>query len=232
MSEIDKIIRHPLPPKDTNVLWHDGNNLKIFTKGKWENVVKVMSEETMIRLVETLDNHAMSVIEFTQDANLNLNLLQTLDLNINYICNYKLSNKEIIHGTYYNGTISCFYNNEITLWDVNFNTGVITKKFTVDCVFIGTEVILDVCTSGSAEADKNLEKLTQAYIQLGDHFTINIDSGIGVGKFVPSIGGEGHITTAEGVNVHYNIGIDGSVVKVREIDVVDLADRITALETV
>lgn len=230
----DKIITSPYAPTDTNALWDDGTTLKTFRNGKWEAVVKLMSEETMTRLIETLDAHKMSVVEFTQDATSNLELLQTLDLVTNYICNYKLSETEIIHGTYYNGTISSFYNNEITLWDVNFETGVITKRFAVDCEFIGTEVILDVCTSGSAEADKNLEKLTLAYTQLGDHFTVNIDAGIGVGKFIPSQGGEGHITTAEGVNVHYTFGIDGSVVKSTELDlnakITELEARIAALE--
>lgn len=230
----DKIITSAYAPTDTNALWDDGTTLKTFRNGKWEAVVKLMSEETMTRLIETLDAHKMSVVEFTQDATSNLELLQTLDLVTNYICNYKLSETEIIHGTYYNGTISSFYNNEVTLWDVNFETGVITKKFAVDCEFIGTEVILDVCTAGSAEADKNLEKLTLAYTQLGDHFTVNIDAGIGVGKFIPSQGGEGHITTAEGVNVHYAFGIDGSVVKSTELDlnakITELEARIAALE--
>lgn len=217
-------------------MWYDGNNLKIFKSGKWTEAVKVMSESTMTTLIETLDKHAMSIVEFSQDSATNLELLETLDLVTNYICNYKLSDKEIIHGTYYNGTISSFYNNEITLWDVNFTTGVITKRFTVDCEFISTEVILDVCSSGSAEADKNLEKLISAYTQLGDHFTVNIDAGIGVGKFIPTTGGEGHITTAEGVNVHYIFGTDGSVTKQKEIDLnailADLDGRIAALETV
>lgn len=233
---IDKIITSSLAPKDTNVLWDDGKSLNIFRTGKWYPVVKTMNDETMTKLIETLDGHKMSVLEFTQDATANLEALKPLNLTTNYICNYKLSDEEIIHGTYYNGTISSFYNNEITLWDVNFTTGVISKRFTVDCEFIGTEVMLDVCSSGSTEADKNLEKLISAYTQIGDHFTVNIDAGIGVGKFIPSSGGECHITTAEGVNVHYVFGTDGSVIKQKEIDLntilADLNNRITTLETV
>lgn len=229
------IIRQKFPPKTSKCLWDDGTSLNIYREGKWYPVVKTMSDETTIKLIETLDNHKMSVLEFSQDASNNLELLKPLNLTTNYICNYKLSDEEIIHGTYYNGTISSFYNNEITLWDVNFETGVISKRFTVDCEFIGTEVILDVCTSGSTEAEKNLEKLTQAYLQLGDHFTVNIDAGIGVAKFIPNRGGEGHITTAEGVNAHYRFGSDGSVVKEKEVDLnailADLDSRIAALET-
>lgn len=230
------IIRQPLPPKPTNCLWDDGKALNIFRNGKWYPVVKTMNDETMTRIIETLDGHKMSVLEFTQDATANLEALKPLNLTTNYICNYKVSDEEIVHGTYYNGTISSFYNNEITLWDVNFATGVISKRFTVDCEFIGTEVILDVCSTGSAEADKNLEKLVAAYAQLGNHFTVNIDAGIGVGKFIPGQGGEGHITTAEGINVHYLFGTDGAVIKQKEINLnailADLDGRIAALETV
>lgn len=237
MKRIDNvIIRQSLPPKTTNCLWDDGKSLNIFRRGKWYPVVKTMTDEVITTLIETLDGHKMAVLEFNQDASNNLELLKPLNLTTNYICNYKVSDEEIIHGTYYNGTISSFYNNEITLWDVNFDTGVISKRFTVDCEFIGTEVILDVCTSGSIEAEKNLERLTSAYLQLGDHFIVNIDAGIGVGKFIPNRGGEGHITTAEGVNAHYIFGTDGSVVKEKEVNLnailADLDGRIAALETV
>lgn len=226
------IIKQPFPPKTTIGLWDDGQSLNIFREGKWTPVVKTMSDDLTTRLIETLDNHAMSVVEFSQDAESNLEILKSLDLTTNYICNYKLSEDEIIHGTYYNGTISCFYNNEVTLWDINFGTGVISKTCHISCEFLGTEVVLDVCSSGSTEAAKNLEKLIAAYIQLGDHFTVNIDAGIGVGKFIPEQGGEGHITTAEGVSVHYIFNADGSVSKTFEVDIVNLSERVSALEIV
>lgn len=61
------------------------------------------------------------------------------------------------------------------------------------------------------------------------------DAGIGVGKYIPNKGGEGHITTAEGVNVHYTFNTDGSIVKEKEIDVnfllADLDGRLANLET-
>lgn len=34
---IDKIVQQKTTPKDKNVLWDDGENLKINRKGKWEN---------------------------------------------------------------------------------------------------------------------------------------------------------------------------------------------------
>lgn len=36
---IDKIVKQKNAPKDKNVLWDDGTNLKINRNGVWENVV-------------------------------------------------------------------------------------------------------------------------------------------------------------------------------------------------
>ena len=36
---IDKIVKQKNAPKDKNVLWDDGKNLKINRNGVWENVV-------------------------------------------------------------------------------------------------------------------------------------------------------------------------------------------------
>lgn len=36
---IDKIVKRKTAPKDKNVLWDDGENLKINRNGVWENVV-------------------------------------------------------------------------------------------------------------------------------------------------------------------------------------------------
>lgn len=38
-KEIDKIIQSKTPPKNNNVLWYNGENLKVNRNGKWENVV-------------------------------------------------------------------------------------------------------------------------------------------------------------------------------------------------
>lgn len=37
MKTIDKIISSKYPPKDTNVVWDDGESLKIYRNGKWES---------------------------------------------------------------------------------------------------------------------------------------------------------------------------------------------------
>ena len=42
---IEKIVQSKYPPKDTNVLWDDGENLKISRNGSFENV----SDDTDIK---------------------------------------------------------------------------------------------------------------------------------------------------------------------------------------
>lgn len=151
------------------------------------------------------------------------------DLFTSFNMPYGNSNWIIQNGEYFNGTITGISEGKLVQYDVNYNTGEITLKQTTDLELIGSEVKLDVCTAGSTEAARNLELLNKAYFALGDHFTVNIDAGIGVAKFIPETGGEGHITTAEGVNVHYTIGADGSIVKIMEIDIVALYNKVEAI---
>ena len=164
----------------------------------------------------------------------NLTLLSSLTSNYHYTCDLYTgikNNKYAIleNGEYYNGIITGINKGKLVQYDVNFETGAITQKLNIDLELIGSEVKLDVCTAGSEEAARNLELLNAAYFSLGDHFTVNIDAGIGVAKFIPETGGEGHITTASGVNVHYNIGADGSVIKTMEIDIVELYNKVNSL---
>ena len=164
----------------------------------------------------------------------NLKLLSSLTPGYRYTCDLYSTRKHndsfiLENGEYFNGIITGIEAGKLIQYDVNFETGAITKKLNIDLELIGSEVKLDVCTAGSQEAARNLELLNAAYFSLGDHFTVNIDAGIGVAKFIPETGGEGHITTASGVNVHYNIGTDGSVVKTMEIDIVELYNKVNSL---
>lgn len=163
----------------------------------------------------------------------NMTVLSHLDSNQYCSCNiYDENFKHVLcNAEYYNGTITGIKEGKLVQYDVNFETGEITLKRTTDLELIGSEVKLNVCTVGSTEAARNLELLNKAYFALGDHFTVNIDAGIGVAKFIPETGGEGHITTAAGVNVHYTIGNDGSVVKTQEIDIVALYNKVEAMST-
>jgi hypothetical protein len=46
-KEIDKIIQSKTAPKSNNVLWDDGENLKINRNGKWETVVPPLSDKEL-----------------------------------------------------------------------------------------------------------------------------------------------------------------------------------------
>ena len=49
---IDKIVKQKNAPKDKNVLWDDGTNLKINRNGVWENVVSGGSSGLENRIAE------------------------------------------------------------------------------------------------------------------------------------------------------------------------------------
>ena len=49
---IDKIVKSKYAPKDKNVLWDDGTNLKINCNGVWENVVSGGGSNLESRIAE------------------------------------------------------------------------------------------------------------------------------------------------------------------------------------
>ena len=56
---IEKIVQSKYPPKDTNVLWDDGENLKISRNGSFENVVSTIennNNNTNLGIEVTVDN--------------------------------------------------------------------------------------------------------------------------------------------------------------------------------
>lgn len=227
MTTINKIIKSPTAPKSTQVLWDNGTDLMIYRNGKWDKAVKVMSAEMTERIVTILDNHKESIIEFTQDSSHNLELAKSLDLTTNYICNYKISDEEILHGTYYNGVITTFYDGFLTEFNVDYNTGSVTVNKQIDPNYIAQIVHLSVCSSGTPEAALNLERLRRFS---GDFFLCDITYGIGVGNFNNGSGGKAHITTPDGNEEYYTINTDGSVQT--DNTKKSLAKRITALEEI
>lgn len=53
---IEKIIQSKYPPNSTNVLWDDGENLKIVRNGSFENVVSTMENTGNLNVEVTVDN--------------------------------------------------------------------------------------------------------------------------------------------------------------------------------
>ena len=215
MVQIDKTIRSKTAPTNKNVMWDNGSDLMIYRNGKWEKAAKPMSSEMTERIITILDNHKESVIEFTQDENHNLELAKSLDLTTNYICNYKISDDEILHGTY------------LTEFNVDYNTGSIRVTKQIDPDYIAQIVHLSVCSSGTSEAALNLERLRRF---TGDFFLCDITYGIGVGNFNNGSGGKAHITTPDGNEEYYIINTDGSVQT--DNTKKSLVERITTLEEI
>lgn len=227
MVQIDKTIRSKTAPTNKNVMWDNGSDLMVYRNGNWEKAVKPISSEMTERIITILDNHKESIIEFTQDENHNLELAKSLDLTTNYICNYKISEDEILHGTYYNGTITTFYDGFLTEFNVDYNTGSIRVKRQTNTEDLAKIVHLNVCDSDTPDADLNLERLRRFS---GDFFLCDIVYGIGVGNFNNGSGGRAHITTPDGNEEYYIINTDGSVQT--DNTKKSLVERITALEEI
>lgn len=69
-KEIDKIIQSKTAPKSNNVLWDDGENLKINRNGKWESASKENSsnQELYAYPVDTLDGKENKVVGLGGDG--------------------------------------------------------------------------------------------------------------------------------------------------------------------
>jgi hypothetical protein len=69
-KEIDKIIQSKTAPKSNNVLWDDGENLKINRNGKWESASKGSSsnQELYAYPVDTLDGKENKVVGLGGDG--------------------------------------------------------------------------------------------------------------------------------------------------------------------
>ena len=53
---IEKIIQSKYPPNSTDVLWDDGENLKIARNGNFENVMSTMESTNNLNIEVTVDN--------------------------------------------------------------------------------------------------------------------------------------------------------------------------------
>lgn len=63
----------------------------------------------------------------------------------------------------------------------------------------------------------DIKKRNLVKLQKVEHtFIADINYGYGTADWLPTIGGSAYIVTGDGINVTYNIGIDGSVTKVKE----------------
>lgn len=201
---------------DTNSLWLNKEKAKYFNNGKWTDVggvdmdlfAKVAFSGDYKDLLNTPDSaYIFKISDNIDDKQSNLKLAsdilfdKTVEVGVVGTINNTLYNTR---GVYCDGYITVLQDTKQVVFNVSFNDGSITIKSLFDLSTFMPYIDLKIGDSSEVKSE-NLEKLT-----LG-HFFTSIDYGYGVGTFNPSDGGRATITTADGHEVFYNIGADGSV---------------------
>lgn len=113
-------------------------------------------------------------------------------------------------GNYFNGIVTFVVDGALKIEDINFDTGEASSFASVDIDRIEEYTHLKIGDSAEVKSF-NLERL-----KTGPQMC-SIDYGFGVASWNNSIGGDAHITTAQGHEVYYIIGADGTVTKNGEI---------------
>lgn len=57
---IDKIVSQSFAPQDTNVIWDDGKELKIYRQGKWCSITKEYATEEFV--IQTINNNIIETL--------------------------------------------------------------------------------------------------------------------------------------------------------------------------
>lgn len=133
------------------------------------------------------------------------------------------NNGRMTIGNYYNGSITTLVDDTLHVIDVSFDTGDVTTISDVDITKVEEYTHLEIGDSAEVKSF-NLEQL-----KTGPQM-VSIDCGFGVASWNSSTGGDAHITTANGHEVYYTIGIDGTVTKNGEITKDGIVRELTDLE--
>lgn len=126
-------------------------------------------------------------------------------------------------GNYFNGTVTFVVDGALKIEDVSFKTGETSSFASVDIDKLEEYTHLEIGDSAEVKSF-NLEQL-----KTGPQM-VSIDYGFGVASWNSSTGGDAHITTANGHEVYYTIGIDGTVTKNGEITKDSIVRELTYLE--
>ena len=217
-----KTVFQSTEPLNRNVIWLQSINgvliQKVFTTHGWQIVgspAALPSEYT-----NTGNSTSNSTNEYIFKISDNPS---DLDSNIDTAVDIGLSKTVNVHilgtmngvqydtmGVYHNGEISAVQGDTHIVFDVNFDTGVITQHSYYDLSSYIEGVWLDI---GNSEETKqsNLEKLRKVTVKT-NVFNAHINYGIGVGTWTDGVGGFAHIITAYGHEAYYSISEDGIVV--------------------
>ena len=212
-----KTIFSNVEPSNKNVIWLIVINgviiQKIYTANGWQIVGSPsVSTGYSTSLEESTDKYIFRISDSPEDLDLNIDTAADIGLsktvNVHIIGTMYGVQYDTI-GVYHNGEISAVQGDTHIVFDVNFDTGIITQHSYYDLSSYIEGVWLEI---GNSEETKqsNLEKLRKITVKT-NVFHTHIDYGIGVGTWTDNVGGFAHIVTAYGHEAYYTIMPDGAV---------------------
>lgn len=206
-------------PSNRNVVWlHPINGIivqKVYGTKGWQVVGSPSVETTSGSLEipsEVTDKYIFKISDTPEDLLNNIDTAADIGLsktvNVHIIGRLYGIDYDTV-GVYHNGEISAVQGDTHIVFDVNFDTGVITQHSYYDLSTYIEGIELEIGNSDVVK-QRNLEKLRRVTVKT-NVFSTHIDYGIGVGTWVDSNGGFAHITTAQGHTAYYDISEDGAV---------------------
>lgn len=220
-----KIVRSEKEP-DINNLWlHKVNNIYIleyFCDG-WCTLGGVNVSVQSNNNQEVVDGFVFNVSIDPDYEKANLDLAASIPNNTAKLVEVKgnlYGTDYDVTGTFYNGKITTLQGDRIVEFDINYNTGEITRKdYPLD--HIPPYIELHIGDSQSVK-DRNLELL---FSLTGTSFMCRIgDYSFGTGRFLNGDGGTAFVETAQGVESFYRIYPDGKITKLGEYLAAHISD--------
>lgn len=213
-----KTIFSNVEPSNKNVIWLQLINgvliQKVFTSHEWQIVgsPSVSSTNPKESTEELTDKYIFKISSNPSDLDSNIDTAADIGLSktVNvHILGTMYGTQYDTVGVYHNGEISAVQGDTHIVFDVNFDTGVITQHSYYDLSSYIEGVWLEI---GNSEETKqsNLEKLRKVTVKT-NVFNAHINYGIGVGTWTDDAGGFAHIVTAYGHEEYYTISEDGVV---------------------
>ena len=211
MERYKYIIKSEIAPSIENIWLHNGE--LFYFDGGWKLI------KDKVNLNNPSEGQEASIIAPVIKLN---NTEEDLKNNIK-VCS-ELSTTEVISidvegtinntkydvvGVYHNGTVSILEGNKVTVFDIDFNTGLVTIDSKYDTSKLLPYVDLQIGDSESVKA------YNKEHLSTGSFF-VALDYGYGTGTWNSTTGGQAHIVTAYGNTVYYSIDVDGSVAKMLE----------------
>lgn len=213
-----KTVFQSTEPSNRNVIWLQLINgvliQKVFTSHGWQIVgspTATPSEYT--NTVNSTNEYIFKISNNPSDLDSNIDTAADIGLSktVNvHILGTMYGTQYDTVGVYHNGEISAVQGDTHIVFDVNFDTGIITQHSYYDLSSYIEGVWLEI---GNSEETKqsNLEKLRKVTVKT-NVFNAHIDYGIGVGTWTDGVGGFAHIVTAYGHEAYYTILEDGTII--------------------